>query len=267
MNLKDPFEMVRTETDGPVVSITLNRPEKRNPLDSATVDALRETIADAGRNEVIRAVVISGEGGAFSAGADLAALERMQTASFEENLADSQRLADLFREIYTSPLPIIARVNGHAIAGGCGLAAVCDFSFAVKSAKMGFTEVGIGFVPAIVSVFIRQKISETALRDLLLTGRLITSDEAARVGLITEAVSEEDLNPRVDAVIQQISHGTSRSAVARTKALLAALSGQSLDAALELAARANAEARGTADCRAGVAAFLNKTRPPWAQPR
>src|SRR5690625_8040126 len=123
--------MVRTETDGPVVSITLNRPEKRNPLDSATVDALRETIADAGRNEVIRAVVISGEGGAFSAGADLAALERMQTASFEENLADSQRLADLFREGYTSPPPIIARVNGHALAGGGGLAEAGDFVFAV----------------------------------------------------------------------------------------------------------------------------------------
>src|SRR5690625_2085909 len=105
--------MVRTETDGPVVRITLNRPEKRNLLDSATVEALPETSADAGRNEAIRAVVISGEGGAFSAGADLAALERMQTASFEENLADSQRLADLFREVYTSPLPIIARVNGQ----------------------------------------------------------------------------------------------------------------------------------------------------------
>src|SRR5690625_7903411 len=139
--------MVRTETDGPVVRITLNRPEKRNLLDSATVEALRETIADAGRNEAIRAVVISGEGGAFSAGPDLAALERMQTASFEENLADSQRLAELFREAYTSPLPIIARVNAHAIAGGCRHAAGCDFSFAVTSAKMGTTKVSVWFSP------------------------------------------------------------------------------------------------------------------------
>ena len=258
-------EQVRIETERPVVRITLNRPDKRNPLDGATVDLLSDAVSEAERDEDIRAVVISGEGSAFSAGADLAALERMQTASFEDNLADSKRLAELFRRIYTSPLPVIARINGHAIAGGCGLAAVCDFSVAVNSAKLGFTEVGIGFVPAIVSVFVGRKIGDAALRNLLLTGRLISADDAARIGLITDAVPEAELDAPVDAIIHQISHGTSRTAVARTKSILAALPGLSLDEALELAARENAEARGTDDCRAGVSAFLNKTSPPWSQ--
>ncbi len=243
--------------------LTLNRPEKRNALSHALVLELREALQEANLNPDVRSVVVTGAGAAFSAGADLESLQDLLQASPVENLADSEHLAALFEQIYTSPKPVIARVNGHAIAGGCGLAAVCDFSIATEAARFGFTEVRIGFVPAIVAVFVLRKLGESAARNLLLRGTLVSAQEAAAVGLITRVVPQEDLDRAVQDLAQELATETSSSAVALTKQFLAGIKGMGLKEALAYAAQMNAFARGTDDCKAGIEAFLRKTDPPW----
>lgn len=256
-------DLLLRHRDGPVLTLTLNRPDKRNALNADLVGALKEALAKAATDEALRVIVLTGAGKVFSAGADLAALEVLQTASAEDNLADSQHLADLFAAIYLHPKPIIAKVNGHAIAGGCGLAAVCDVALVADHAKLGFTEVRIGFVPAIVSVFVLRKLGEAAARDLLLRGHLISADEAATMGLVTRALPADDLDAATDALARELATETSASAVALTKRLLADVPGMGLGEALGHAVQLNALARGTDDCKAGIAAFLGKTDPPW----
>lgn len=258
-------DLVRYETADGVATLTMARPEKRNALDAALVTALKAAHARAEADDAVRVIVLAGEGKAFSAGADLAALERLQTASAEANLADSEHLAGLFAQLYHGAKPVIARVAGHAIAGGCGLAAVCDFALARRGVKLGFTEVRIGFVPAIVGVFLVRKLGEAAARDLLLRGHLIEAEEAARIGLITKACDEAELDTEVAALAGSIASETSGVAVALTKRLLADLPGMGLAEALRHATNLNALARSTEDCRAGVRAFLGKTPPPWAE--
>jgi methylglutaconyl-CoA hydratase len=253
--------------NGPVATLTLNRPDKRNALNGDLVAALRHTLADLAETDEVRAIVLTGSGSVFSAGADLAALQHLQTASPLENQDDSAHLAGLFEAIYRHPKPIIAKINGHAIAGGCGLAAVCDLSIAAASAKLGFTEVRIGFVPAIVSVFIVRKLGEAATRDLLLRGHLIGAPAAADMGLITSSVSPEDLGDAVADLAHELATETSGSAVRLTKQLLADLPGMGGQEALDYAVMMNAFARGTDDCQAGISAFLNKQDPPWKSAR
>ena len=256
-------ELLLRHRDGPVLTLTLNRPDKRNALGADLVAALKDALAEAATDGAVRVVVLTGAGKVFSAGADLAALEALQTASAEANLADSQHLADLFAAIYRHPKPIIARVNGHAIAGGCGLAAVCDFALVADHAKLGFTEVRIGFVPAIVSVFVLRKLGEAAARDLMLRGHLISAAEAAEVGLVTRSLPAADLDAATDALARELATETSASAVTLTKQLLADVPGMGLGEALGHAVQLNALARSTDDCKAGIAAFLGKTDPPW----
>jgi methylglutaconyl-CoA hydratase len=255
--------LVDTTTRGAVCTITMQRPEKRNALNADLVSALQDALAAADR-EGIRAVVLTGAGSAFSAGADLSDLRAMRTASPLENEEDSRHLATLFRQIYRHPKPIIAKVNGHAIGGGCGLAAVCDFSVAAAGAKVGFTEVRIGFVPAIVMVFVRRKLGETAARDLLLRGRLLSAADAVDEGLFTAVVEEGQLDKRVEARAEELATETSGSAVTLTKRMMAQLPGMGLEESLEYAVQMNAFARGTDDCQAGIEAFLNDEAPPWS---
>jgi methylglutaconyl-CoA hydratase len=257
--------LVEIREEGRVATLVLHRPEKRNALDHALVAHLKDALQAAAAREDIRVVVLTGAGPVFSAGADLAALERLQQATAEQNAADSAHLAGLYEQIYLHPKPVIAMVNGHAIAGGCGLAAVCDFAIASAEAKLGFTEVRIGFVPAIVSVFVMRKLGEAAARDLLLRGRLVTAQEAVAMGLINRAVAAEALDSTVQELAHELSYETSGTAVALTKQLLAAVPGMGLHEALVHASQMNAFARGTEDCRAGVAAFLKKSAPPWKE--
>ena len=258
-----PTPVLDVRPAGPVLTLTMDRPEVRNALSAELVGQLTDALAAAGRDDGVRVVVLTGSGRAFSAGADLSALQALQSASAEANLADSEHLARLFETVYTLPKPVIAKVQGHAIAGGCGLAAVCDVSLVAEGAKLGFTETRIGFVPAIVAVFVVRKLGEAAARDLLLRGRLVDAAEAARIGLVTRAVPADALDAETDALCREIATETSASAVALTKRLLADVPSMGLAEGLSYAARLNALARATDDCRAGVAAFLGKTDPPW----
>ncbi len=255
--------LLRRTVDGSIATLTLNRPDKRNALNGALVTALKDALAELAETSSVRVVVLTGAGEVFSAGADLAALQALQDASPLENRSDSAHLAELFAQIYRHPKPIVAKVNGHAIAGGCGLAAVCDMAVAADAAKLGFTEVRIGFVPAIVSVFVMRKLGEATARDLMLRGRLIDASTAVKVGLITRSVAPDALDAAVDELARELATETSASAVALTKTLLADVQGMGWQEALDHAVQVNAFARGTEDCQAGITAFLNDEDPPW----
>lgn len=256
-------QCLETETDGRVWTLRLNRLDKRNALNADLVTALKEVLAEAAETEAVRVVRLTGNGSAFSAGADLVSLKALRDASPLDNQEDSRHLAGLFRQIYLHPLPVIAQVNGHAIGGGCGLAAVCDFSLVAEDARLGFREVRIGFVPAIVMVFVRRKLGEAAARDLLLRGRLVTAAEAVEAGLATRAVAPEALAEAGATLAEEIATETSGSAVALTKRMMAQLPGMGLEESLDYAVQMNAFARGTDDCKAGIDAFLNDENPPW----
>ncbi len=246
-----------------IAYLTLNRPDKRNALNVALVAALKEALQGANLDPGVKVIVLRANGKAFCAGADLETLQQLQRNSYEENLADSGQLAELFELMYTLPKPIVAQIQGHALAGGCGLAAICDFSVAVPAAKFGYTEVKIGFVPAIVSAFLVRKIGEGRARELLLSGEIIPAERAQAYGLINYVVEEADLESRVNAFAHQLCTGTSGQSIAATKALLAQLPGLNLSASLQLAAQTNAQARATDDCRRGIGAFLAKEEIQW----
>lgn len=246
-----------------VLTLTLDRPGRRNALDAELVTRLTEAVREGGDDPSVRVIVLAGEGPAFSAGADLDALARLQSATHAQNLQDSQRLASLFEALLECPVPLIARVHGHAIAGGCGLVAACDLAIATDQARFGFTEVRIGFVPAIVSVVMTGRIAGNRMRDLLLTGRLVQAAEAAEIGLVTRVVPPDELDAAVTDLALMMARETSREAVAATKRLLRELAGLGPEAAMAHAVRANADARSTPDCIAGVRAFLDRTDPPW----
>lgn len=256
--------LIQTETDGPLRYITLNRPEKRNALNAQMVWELRSAFQAAADDEQVRVVVLRGNGKAFSAGADLAYLQELQQNTYGENVADSSNLMHLFRQIYHFPKVVVAQVEGHAIAGGCGLATVCDFIFSVPEAKFGYTEVKIGFVPAIVMFFLLRKIGEAKARELLLTGKLISAQEAAgRYGIINEVVEAEELPQRVKAFAQQLAEETAPASIERTREMIARIQQLDTDEALQYAARENARARETRDCQRGIQAFLDKEKIDW----
>ena len=248
-----------------VVTLTLNRPEKRNALNQQLVVELTGVIKDLSGDESVRVIVLTGSGTTFSAGADLEALEQMQTASYEANLLDSRKLADLFSAIRTCSQPVIARVNGHAIAGGCGLVTACDFAISDNRAKFGFTEVRLGFIPAIVMTLLQNRIPDLKLRDLLLRGSLISAQEARELGLVNRVVDGARLDEAVRALADEIVRETSPQAVASTKRMFFELDRLTSEAALTHAVEQNAQMRGTPDCLAGIRAFLNREDPPWTQ--
>ncbi|MGH9859733.1 MAG: enoyl-CoA hydratase/isomerase family protein, partial [Candidatus Acidiferrales bacterium] len=181
-----PFETLTLDIAGQVVTITLNRPERRNAISTQMIEELLAALDECDRAATVRVVIITGAGKAFCAGMDLEGLQALAGQSQEQNVEDSRRMARLFRRLYDYSKPLIAAVNGAAIAGGTGIATMCDFTLAVPDAKFGFTEVRIGFIPALVSVFLRRQIGEKRTHDLLLTGRLFDAEEAKALGLITE---------------------------------------------------------------------------------
>ena len=246
-----------------VAYITLNRPEKKNALDRETVDMLSDTFTRANEDPEARAVVLKATGDVFSAGADLGYLQKLQQNTYNENLADSTSLKELFQKVYTLNKVVIAQVQGHAIAGGCGLATVCDFIFSQPQAKFGYTEVRIGFVPAIVMVYLLRRIGEGRARQLLLSGALISAQTAAEWGLVNTVVPAEELEKEVGAFANKLIGSNSSQSMQRTKAMIAQVQEMKLDDALAFAADHNARARGTEDCRRGIKAFLDKEPIQW----
>ena len=208
------------------------------------------------------AIILTGAGDAFCSGLDLSELQTMPDKTPAEHRADAERLARLFVSLYELAVPTIAAVNGPAIAGGTGLATLCDFTMATPAAKFGFTEVRIGFVPALVSAFLSLQIGDKRCRDLLITGRLFGAEEAQQLGLVNEIVEREELGPRAHALAKSLLAGSPQS-ISATKRLLAAQNRAWLDAAIVAALEANAESRETADFREGVSAFLEKRKPVW----
>ena len=248
-----------------VRTITLNRPERRNAMTPEMQVELIAAMEETAENSC-RVVVLEGAGDAFCSGLDLSALQAMQNRSQSELRADAERIARLFRTLYELPRPTIAAVQGPAIAGGTGLATLCDITLAVPAAKFGYTEARIGFVPAIVSAYLALQIGDKRSRDLLLTARLFDAEEAHRLGLVNEIVAPDQLAHRVQALAKSLAENSPES-LAATKRLMAAQNKPWLDAAITEAMEANARARETDDFREGVAAFLEKRKPSWSGER
>jgi methylglutaconyl-CoA hydratase len=246
-----------------VAYITINRPEKRNALNAALVADLSSLFDKAEHDNQVKIIILNALGDVFSAGADLDYLKQLQANSFEANLKDSNQLKNLFHKIYTHPKIVIAQVEGHAIAGGCGLATVCDFVFSTPESKFGYTEVKIGFIPAIVSIFCIRKIGESQTKQLLFTGDLISAARAKEINLINFIVEKDKIEQEVLDFASKLCVSASTQSLALTKQLITNVQDLPLTEALDYAAEMNAHARSTEDCKKGIDAFLNKNQIKW----
>ncbi len=256
------FHTLNLAYDAGVATITLNRPEKRNALSFQLVEELMQAFDEVEQSSE-QVLVLTGAGKAFCAGMDLDELKTLTGKSHAENVQDSQHMAQVFRRLYEFPKPTIAAVNGAAIAGGTGLATMCDFTLAVPDAKFGYTEVRIGFVPAIVSSILVWQVGHKIARDLLLTGRIFDAAEAHRLGLVNAVVSPDQLMPRGLQLAGHLMENSPTSLRATKKLVNEFLSVQ-LDAQIESAIQENAAIRQTSDFREGVSSFLEKRKPQWS---
>ncbi len=258
------FSSIQLTYEQGVAIITLNRPDKRNAISYELITDLLAALAEVAQSPAL-VLIVTGAGKAFCSGMDLENLKALIGRSPEQSLEDSKIMARLFRTLYDFPKPTIAAVNGAAIAGGTGMATLCDFTLAVPEAKFGYTEVRIGFVPAIVSTFLLRQVGEKVARDLLLTGRLFDAEEAVRIGLINEIVPAENLLTRARALATQLMENSPASLL-YTKRLLSAAARAEMDVQIEAAVRENAAIRSTEDFREGIASFLEKRKPKWSSP-
>ncbi|MTI33564.1 enoyl-CoA hydratase/isomerase family protein [Xanthovirga aplysinae] len=257
------MKFVNYELKDRVASITLNRADKRNAINQDMINDLMQALTKAEENSECKVVIIKANGKTFSAGADLAELQRMQTNNYDENLEDSSHLRSLFYKIYTLEKVVIAQVQGHAIAGGCGLVSVCDFAFSVTEAMFGYSEVRIGFVPAIVSVFLIRKLGEQKAKELLLTGELISAEKAVDLGLIYKVVEANELEDHVNDFAQHLCIHNSGQSMALTKKMIAEVQSMDFLEALEYSSKMNARSRSNEDCKRGIATFLKKESMVW----
>jgi methylglutaconyl-CoA hydratase len=256
------YKTIQISHNAAVATITLNRPDKRNAISFELIDELQRGLDEVQKSPAL-VVILTGAGKAFCSGMDLENLKALLGRSPEQNLKDSQAMVGLFRALYEFPKVTIAAVNGPAIAGGTGLALLCDFTLAVPEARFGYTEVRIGFVPAIVSTFLLRQIGEKQARDLLLTGRIFTADEAHRMGLVNEIVALDKLLDRARELAAQLMENSPAS-LRLTKQLLIDHARADLDSQIEAAVQKNASIRGTADFREGITSFLEKRKPRWS---
>ena len=245
-------------------TITLNRPERRNAMTAEMqlelIGAMEEATPDR-----CRVVVLRGVGEAFCSGLDLGSLNDSNGKTAADHQADAERIARLFRTLYELPMPTIAAVHGAAMAGGAGLAILCDFTLAVPEAKFGFPEVRIGFVPALVSVFLALQIGDKRTRDVLLTGRHFDAGEAYRLGIVNEIVAPEALMERVRTLAQTLTANSPES-LAATKRLMATQHKAWIDSAIERAMEVgSARARETGDFHEGLVAYFEKRKPVWSE--
>jgi methylglutaconyl-CoA hydratase len=255
------YSTLLLDISGQIATITLNRPDKRNAMSAAMIAELQAALDEIETSHA-RVGILTGAGRAFCSGMDLEMLSAIAQQSPAENQEDSRRMAKMFRRVWSFPRPLIAAVNGAALAGGCGIATLCDFTLAVPEAKFGYTEVRIGFLPAIVSVFLMRQIGEKKTRDLLLTGRIIEAQEAKELGLVNEIVPAEKLLARAKE-LADVLISASPGSLSRAKRLMTSAAAASLDADLERAVLENARIRCTPDFKEGLASFLEKRKPVW----
>jgi methylglutaconyl-CoA hydratase len=256
------FTTLQLTYDDRVATLTLNRAEKRNAISFELIDDLLRALDEVSKSSAL-VLILTGAGKAFCSGMDLENLKSLIGRSPEQNLKDSETMVRLFRALYEFPRVTIAAVNGAAIAGGTALAVLCDFTLAVPDAKFGYTEVKIGFVPAIVSTFLLRQVGEKHARDLLLTGRIIGVEEALRIGLINEVVPADRLMTRARELAAQIMENSPTS-LTMTKRLLSEHARAELDQQIAAAVRENAAIRSTKNFREGVTSFLEKRKPRWS---
>jgi methylglutaconyl-CoA hydratase len=248
-----------------ISTITLNRLEKRNALNERLIEELGNAFSISEIDENISGVIITGAGDVFCSGADLQYLKSLQKKKYDEHLSDTKRLKDLYYKIYTYPKPTVAVVNGPAIAGGCGLMNVCDFAFASKSAQFGYPEAKIGFIAALVSVFLIQTIGLNKTKEMLFTGDLIDANTAERIGLINKIIEPEgNLMSYAINFLRKINHN-SRYSIHYTKRLITSFNQKSLEKMLNEACIFNAKSRLTADFSEGIQSFLEKRKPIWGE--
>ena len=255
--------LIQYQVEQRIAEITLNRPEKRNALNPELVKELTNAFVKAQNDDSAKVIVLKANGDVFSAGADLAYMQQLQNFSYKENIQDSTALKNLFQTIRALPKVVIAQVEGHAIAGGCGLATICDIVFAVPEAKFGYTEVKLGFVPAIVSCYLVQKVGETLAKKLLLSGDLFSSEEALKYNLIAYVTKAEKINQIVREYALNLSNNASGNSLALTKQLINQTTSTWLDNCLEIAIKVNAKTRESDDFRKGIASFLAKEKINW----
>lgn len=248
--------------DGPVRLLTLDRPEVRNALSTELRLELRAALTEAVDDDRVRAVVVTGRGDAFCAGLDLRELEGTVTRSRSENHEDSTALAELFLAFIDCPKPVIAAVNGPAVAGGAGLVTACDVAFAARSARFGYTEARIGFVAALVSVMLVRQVGEKHARELLLGAGLVSAERAAAMGLVNEVVSDEAVLDRALAFARLVSRNAPGS-LAATKGLLRDVATLDLRTGFAAAIEVNVASRSGDELAEGVRAFLEKREPRW----
>jgi methylglutaconyl-CoA hydratase len=256
------FQNLELAYDSGIATLTLNRPEKRNALSIQLLNELLAVLDEIEKSEA-QVLILAGAGKAFCAGMDLDELKTLTGKSHDENLEDSQRMARVFRRLYDFPQPTIAAVNGAAIAGGTGLATMCDFTLAAPDAKFGYTEVRIGFVPAIVSSILVWQVGHKIARDLLLTGRIFEAAEGHRLGLVNEVVPGERLMGRGRELAAQLMENSPAS-LRMTKKLINSYIADALDEQIESAVQENAAIRQTQDFQEGVGSFLEKRKPRWS---
>ena len=245
------------ETSDSIRILTLNRPEKRNALNVGLIADLKSALRAADEDQNLRAVIIKGAGKDFCSGADLSALQKIATASYEENLEDAKNLAELFSIIRGLKIPVIAAVHGRALAGGCGLATACDIVLATTTARFGYPEVKIGFVPAIVMAILRRNLGEKLSFELVTQGFEFSAEEAKTLGLVNRLFPEQSFEQNV-LEYAAIYTKLSRSAVQLSKRLLYQMDAKNFEDALQAGAETNAEARMTEDCQKGIAKFLDR---------
>lgn len=250
--------VVLYSVENSVAHVTLNRPDKRNALNDELIEGVKSGLARANADESVRAVVLSGAGKDFCSGADLSALQKIAGASVAENLEDARSLMELFLQIRQIHVPVIAAVTGRALAGGCGLATACDLVLASSSARFGYPEVKIGFVPAMVLAILRRNVSEKRAFELLTRGDEISADVALQLGIVNQVFPEETFATDVGGYVERFTQ-VSKSAVALTKKLLYQVDSLSFAEALETGVDVNVIARMTEDCQKGIAKFLKKS--------
>ena len=261
--LEETLKYIEISVEDRIGYITLNRPDKRNALNFVVIKELKLAFSELEKSDEVKVIILRANGKAFCAGADLEYMQRLQEYSLNENLLDSAHLMELFKQIYRLNKIVIAQIEGHALAGGCGLATLADFSFSVPDAKFGYTEAKIGFIPAIVMVFLLRKIGEGKTKELLLSGDLISAEKAQSFGLINYVIPADEIVNTVRDFAKRICSENSYASMEVTKKMIADVQNMTLEEGLMFAARMNAHSRSSPECIKGIHNFLNKLPQNW----